>query len=236
MASRFEFKYRLNPADAARAKSMVSHLLKVDEYAQKQGGSYLVTSLYFDTPDLADYYDKLGGFVERKKVRARVYEWPTKKVWLEIKHKYDMVFNKLRATISIEDWEDLLNHKYSLVLNRERDPKDKAVLDEFVYYLLAEGRRPAAWVRYKRTPYVSHGADRIRITFDEHLETSHQNDLNEPDFPTHVSGTTIMEVKFSGGLPAWFSTIIKQLDLRRDSFSKYAFAIDTLYREMKLPK
>ena len=30
-------------------------------------GEYFVTSLYYDSYDLSDYHDKIGGFIKRKK-------------------------------------------------------------------------------------------------------------------------------------------------------------------------
>src|SRR3989338_10473193 len=108
---RFEFKYTLDPLQEQALRSAVNRFMKPDPAAEKRGGSYRVTSLYFDTPQLMDYYDKSGGHLMRKKLRARIYEPSlrpeTPEIWLEIKKKYDMSFQKTRCLISWDDWNNL---------------------------------------------------------------------------------------------------------------------------------
>ena len=117
---RFEFKYILDPIQEQALRSAVNRFMEPDPLAARRGGSYPVTSLYFDTPQLADYYDKSGGYLMRKKLRARIYEPSlrpeTPEIWLEIKKKYDMSFEKSRVLISHEDWKNLKNNRYTNLL------------------------------------------------------------------------------------------------------------------------
>ena len=39
-----------------------------------RGDAYVVRSIYFDSPDDKDYYDKQGGEIVRKKLRLRIYD------------------------------------------------------------------------------------------------------------------------------------------------------------------
>ncbi|OGZ45470.1 MAG: hypothetical protein A2756_00430 [Candidatus Ryanbacteria bacterium RIFCSPHIGHO2_01_FULL_48_27] len=235
--TRFEFKYILNPAQAHVARDIVAQLMDADPAAGAPGW-YTVTSLYFDTPQLGDYYDKSGGFLERKKLRARIYadHWDGQSpIWIEVKKKRDMAFQKTRALLSPEEWQELCNHSYATLLARARPTKDQIALEEFVWYTLQEGRRPTAYVRYKRTPFLREDDETLRITFDEDIRCARANNLSPQPFADRITEQIIMEVKFAARLPAWFHSMIKKLDIRRESFSKYGHSIDTFYRHNPLP-
>ncbi|MFC1595084.1 polyphosphate polymerase domain-containing protein [Patescibacteria group bacterium] len=239
LKSRFEFKYHLDPIKALRAKSAINRFMKPDPAAKR--GAYIVTSLYFETPQLADYYEKSGGFLIRKKIRARIYRpyltKETPEIWLEIKKKYDMSIIKTRVKISLEDWNDLINKRFSKLLNKPRNEKDKNALNEFLWYIMNESRRPSFFIRYKRYPYLNIEDNRMRVTFDHEIETCNAGNLTEPKQTTPVNQKiVVMEVKFSDSLPAWFGILLQQLELKRDTFSKYSNSVDALTPYRPLPR
>ena len=49
---------------------------------------YMIRSMYFDSINDDDYYEKLSGEVNRKKIRLRIYDKEGELVKLEIKQKY----------------------------------------------------------------------------------------------------------------------------------------------------
>lgn len=238
--SRFEFKYHLTPEKAIFARDYIAQFLKKDPEAE-MSGIYTVTSLYFDTPHLSDYYEKGGGYLIRKKLRARIYEpgisENTPNVFLEVKKKYDMAFLKHRVRVSREEWDMLGRGEYARILSRERSPHEKKDLDAFLFLLLSEGRTPQYFIRYEREPFISNGGSPIRITFDSHIEAAAHTSLSaplhcEPVFPN----LTVLEVKFTDSLPYWFTRLERDLELARDTFSKYANGIDATRRFSPLPK
>jgi len=104
---RHEFKYILTETEAQIFELYIQKIgLKKDA---PHGGSYSVTTLYFDTPLLEDYRDKMSGLKYRKKIRARVYGYDfggeSDDVWLEIKEKHDMNTGKKRDTITNAEWK-----------------------------------------------------------------------------------------------------------------------------------
>lgn len=235
---RLEFKYILDPITALRARGFVSRLARPDPAAGKSGW-YTVTSLYFDTPSLTDYYEKNGGFLVRKKMRARIYQSSLPEgtaVWLEIKKKYDMSFEKERVLVSYDDWQNLCKRQFTRLLEKERPQKDRQILEEFIRYLLREGRRPLYFIRYRRSPYVIGEKNPVRITFDERIETHAQNNLTEPQHLTRTTNNIILEIKFTTGLPYWFGAMVRRLDLQRTSFSKYSRSIDAVQAYNPLPR
>lgn len=237
--SRFEFKYALDSVTAIEAKNFVGRLMKPDPHAKN--GFYTVTSLYFDTPLLSDYYDKSGGFLARKKLRARIYEpyltETTDTVWLEIKRKFNMSFVKSRVPLSRTEWDDLLAGKFTRLLSQTRTPEAQKTLEEFIWDISTEGRQPLFFIRYKRYPFLAKDNSSCRITFDEHIETWHQGSLRKPLRTELVRPrTSVMEVKFTESLPAWFGILRRQLHLTRVSFSKYAISVDALNKYNPLPR
>lgn len=228
----------MDPLTATRAKHFVRQFTKHDPMVGSEGW-YTVTSLYFDTPGLSDYYEKSGGFLERKKLRARIYE-PflngSHNVWLEIKRKYDMAFQKGRVKLTRSEWQQLLEQNYTTLLQRNRPKEDKETLDEFIWYMLHEGRRPRYFVRYKRFAFLTGVDDSIRITFDEHIESHQQSTLSAPSYTTLLTDATVLEIKFGDEMPRWFGMMVRQLNLRRDSFSKYGRSIERLNHFNVLPR
>src|SRR3989344_5944188 len=101
--ARFEFKYVLNPLTAMQVRDFVETVgLSLD--TNTPTNPYTVTSLYFDSFGLDDYYDKAGGFIDRKKVRIRAYADTLHRdafeLYFEVKNKHDMFISKDRVAIS----------------------------------------------------------------------------------------------------------------------------------------
>jgi len=232
---RFEFKYILHPTQVVEARDIIHRCMELDPFAPS--GSYTVTSLYFDTPTLSDYYEKSSGFLDRKKVRARVYAANLAAsdgtVWLEIKQKHNAVFKKTHVAIPQSSWDLILEHRYTELLSHDT----RSEIREFLWDLIREKRTPSSFIRYQRTPYVGAHDPSFRITFDSDIETARHDNLTEPLYTYSVKNIgAILEVKFSETLPPWFGHVVRNLNLTRTSFSKYARSIETASLWNPLPR
>ena len=69
---REEVKYLLNLDEYSKKRAYLKKILIPDEHNNQQG--YLVRSLYFDTFDDRDFYEKEMGIELRRKIRLRVYD------------------------------------------------------------------------------------------------------------------------------------------------------------------
>ncbi|MBT3419079.1 MAG: polyphosphate polymerase domain-containing protein [Candidatus Magasanikbacteria bacterium] len=228
---RYEFKYRLDALTYMQVYDFVTSLgLQHDAFNDTP---YPVTSLYFESIGLDDYYDKAGGYLVRKKLRARVYaqdfDADISHVYLEIKNKHDMFVDKKRVSISIEEWKAFLN-----------DGCVKS-FDSFSHNLFDEGRIPFLLVRYMREAFVESFHGGVRLTFDRDIEvqqiesTGSLHEGNNP-FLDVLDGEVVMEVKFSHSLPWWFGVMVRKFDLQRLSFSKYANSVDKVYQYTPLSR
>ena len=91
---REEVKYILNLDEYSKKKNYLKHILNPDEHNGGQG--YLVRSLYFDTFDDRDFYEKEMGIELRRKIRLRVYDPKANYAYLEIKQKQGKYQQKRR--------------------------------------------------------------------------------------------------------------------------------------------
>ena len=69
---RTEKKYPLDYLDARKLCGKLNRVLQPDPHCAGTDG-YLVRSLYFDSYDNEDYFDKAAGLENRKKIRLRIY-------------------------------------------------------------------------------------------------------------------------------------------------------------------
>ena len=72
--SRYEFKFLLSQKKAKQIENEIKSFMILDENAlRKKDKKYFVRSLYFDTPEYSNFYEKVDGIKIRKKFRIRSY-------------------------------------------------------------------------------------------------------------------------------------------------------------------
>jgi hypothetical protein len=237
---RYEFKYPIPTYFVPSIQALLlRHGMHADPSAAlKPNSTYIVTSLYFDSPTLSDYHDKAGGFLSRKKIRVRIYDTiltkHTKEIWLEKKAKHDMLVAKKRIPLPITVYQELLTGSRTRLLHQY---SENPYMTEILSHIIREQMQPRLITRYRRTPLLMPGPADFRITFDSHIETCFSRDLCYASPMKLVSpGITVMEVKFATILPAWFKEVIQRYDLSRSSFSKYANALEALRVHNPVPR
>ena len=209
---RHEYKYVIPYGDMLELRNKLDEVLTLD-----RGGAYVVRSIYFDSPDDKDYYDKQGGEMIRKKLRLRIYDINSDTAKLEIKGKYDYHQLKESLVISKEVAKRIINGEYSDLLMMDNELAKK------MYVLLESGYRPKVIIEYDRAAYIT--TTTTRITFDYNIKRSHDfekfytNDINylELTNPNDV----VLEVKFDRFLEPYISKILEKYTNRYQSVSKY---------------
>lgn len=69
--SRRELKYMMSYTSGLKLQSELNQILQIDEHANR--GCYNVRSLYFDSINNIDFFEKIDGDERRKKIRLRIY-------------------------------------------------------------------------------------------------------------------------------------------------------------------
>ncbi|MDO8600450.1 MAG: polyphosphate polymerase domain-containing protein [bacterium] len=239
---RFEFKYVIDPLTARLVELDVLRFgMTKDPEVPAGQEEYVVSSLYFDSLLLGDYYDKAGGFPHRKKIRARMYDTifskATPHVWFEIKEKHDMAIGKKRLKLTNEQWCRISGGELIDPAKEGWSDTHRSVWNEIRWYTALEGRKPMVFVRYVRKPYVTRFLSDIRVTFDSNIEACKSDNLLYADGMVPIAErSVILEVKYSKALPYWWGEIVRKHNLSRTSFSKYAEGINAAYRYHALPR
>lgn len=236
---RYEYKYFVPIEQLEKLRAMIQPFMELDKHALDNGGEYTVRSIYFDTPGLECYYQKLAGVKRRNKVRMRGYndEEDGNLVFFEIKKKMDEPLFKNRAPVRFEDAKRILSgHPLEPAVSVTKKLSKNQAIDNarrFLYHIHARQMQPVVTVVYEREPYQAILKDRendLRITFDKNLRGVPYPSLDEL-FEEKISYEVnhrffILEIKFNRYLPAWAKAIVATMGLKKGPASKYVMALE----------
>ncbi|MCB0519217.1 MAG: polyphosphate polymerase domain-containing protein [Lewinellaceae bacterium] len=237
---RYEYKYIVPNEQLGRLKQLFSPYLELDGHAAKSGGEYTVRSIYFDTPQMECYQQKIEGVKYRDKVRLRGYDEgsPGATVFFEIKKKMGGPLLKHRSALMFESANRLLENSQPLETIDFGDKgggKARENASRFLYNLHARKMQPVVTVIYDREPFHALARDKdnnLRITFDKNLRAVAQPAtsglFDEPHIHPANKGHFILEIKFNRYLPSWVCAIVNSLGLKKTPASKYVMCIEAL--------
>ncbi len=203
---RHELKFLITRTQLEVLRQTVGHVLALDPNAKKNGGSYMIRSLYFDTAFDDALYDKIAGVKDRDKYRIRIYNLSDAVIFMECKTKVGSLISKRSAKISRDLAEQLMAGDPT-GLENTRSGLMRDVYREMRTRLL----HPVVIVDYEREAYV-HTAEEVRITFDMRVRSGRRSvDLFNPKVPTVPvleHDETILEVKYNRVLPPYIRDLL----------------------------
>lgn len=192
---------------------------------------YTVRSIYFDTPLLSDYTEKVEGYSKRKKIRLRGYNRPEGEgaMFFEIKRKRQAGIHKSRVKVGLADARALAPGQNGVCLNGGAPRGDG--IATFQYYIHRERLEPRLLVVYEREAYFDRFNNAIRLTFDQNLRSRPCERVDHlfseeglvPALPDHF----IFEVKFYRGIPLWVKECVTHFRLKHQALSKYVLGWDS---------
>jgi len=235
-SSRLEYKYLVPVSQLDAVRDAIKPFVRLDKYSQsRDNNEYTIRSVYFDTPTMDCYEEKIDGIKVRKKYRIRGYNELNSDgiVFLEIKRKYRNFISKNRAPLYNKDLENLFDSrdidKYILKFG----PADKSKKDaqRFLFHYFRLNLRPKILIVYEREAYYDKFCDSVRITLDKNLRSApftYHNKLTngyqlKPAFKNHF----ILELKFDRGLPLWAKRVIARFAPPKLALSKYTICLDS---------
>lgn len=224
---RTEKKYLLNIMESSHMSWMLSCCLPEDPH--NQSGGYTVRSLYFDTPDDADYWDKSDGYEMRRKLRLRVYSPDDSSAKLELKEKQGDLQRKRSLILPREDAFLVSHGDYSPLLRQ-----NTTFSMELYSRMIQQMYKPKCIVEYDRRAFWITEND-IRITLDSGLRSSLSNlELFDPELmlvPAGMLSSTVMEVKYNHFLLSYVKDLTSLSARTQTSVSKYCAARMDLFGE-----
>lgn len=217
---RQEKKYLLTAADAQRLGAYLGGVMLQDEHNGPQG--YSIRSLYFDTLNDKDYWDKMDGVELRRKIRLRVYSPSASFGMLEMKQKEGPYQKKRSLRLEREDAWQLCRGNYEPLLNY-REP----FAAECYGLMHCQCYRPRAVVEYRRRAFIAK-ENRIRITLDSQIIATEAAwdvfDSNLAQYPVLDPFHVVLEVKFNGFLLSYIKDLAEAANRSEISQSKYCLA------------
>lgn len=213
---RQELKFLPGMAQSIQIEKELEQVMDVDPHSVN--GYYNVRSLYFDSLNDIDFWQKMSGDEVRKKIRIRIYSPEDKKAKLEMKQKVGKYQRKVSLIISKEEALALIDGRTEILLDRE---EEEALL---FYRVMTEGiYRPKSIIEYERRAFLFPEFNN-RVTLDRNIRfTEDYYNLFDPQInylPTDTDHV-VLEIKYDGYLYEPVRMIAKKHHLNNVSVSKY---------------
>ncbi|RNE48276.1 polyphosphate polymerase domain-containing protein [Corynebacterium alimapuense] len=242
--NRFEIKYLVAEEDIPRLRDSLTQRLDFDPLSPE--GGYRVESLYFDSPDLRFYYEKIEGLKFRRKLRIRRYgdgvATADSQVSVEIKQRVNKVTQKRRLNLGFADAMALCDASGESVgyqaLPEDLIPKlperDHALVNEISAFVVNNRLRPIATTTYKREAFAGKDAESgARVTID-HGVSGRDRDflLGDPDAenrPTVDQRFAVVEIKADERVPFWLTDLTAHHGMSVIRMSKYCNSVEAFH-------
>lgn len=218
--ARQERKFLLNAEQRLKIEMQIGQLLKEDAHNGPQG--YMVRSLYFDSLDDRDLFEKLSGIETRRKIRLRIYHPKDDFAFLEMKQKQGS--NQVKRSIKIkrEDAEKLMICDYRSLLEYDDD-----FAAECYGVMVMNTYRPKVIVEYRRKAFIR-PENSIRITFDGLVRASEIcsgfYDQQPHYMPVLTPTASVLEVKYNHFLLTYIKDVLNSCNKSEMAVSKYLLA------------
>jgi SPX domain protein involved in polyphosphate accumulation len=230
---RYELKYHISRTLMPDIRSIIEPHVRFDSHcADLPGNQYTVRSIYFDSEELDFYFDKLDSVRVRKKLRVRTYNLASEAApaFLEIKRKIGRRGLKERLMLDLQRVDPALSDEDAETVLPGITFLDRKVLDKFRFNLINRDMRPVVLVTYEREAYIGRENERYRVTFDQNIRSLINPRLDqifeENELRVFEEDNFVLEMKFDERMPRWMTRVVRRLNLRSESYSKYVHGID----------
>ena len=221
MKLRHELKIPINSFDREVLRRRLGACLRRDGNVGADG-TYLVRSLYFDTPGDAALREKIAGVDRREKFRIRIYpEMGRGRIVLEKKVKVHGLSGKAGATLGGDEYLSILEGDISWMAGDGRE-----LVRELYAKMRGSMLRPKTIVEYRREPFV-YDAGNVRVTIDSDIRTgifSKELFLCNPAYVPAAGGLIVLEVKYDAFIPDFVEGLLRLGDRHASACSKYTIA------------
>lgn len=226
--NRYEIKYLLDEFKVPELRAAIAARMNSDPYSPH--GGYPVTSLYYDTPDLRFYWEKIEGLRFRRKLRMRLYGQPgdcteDTPIQVEIKQRVNRVTQKRRIALPYRTARQWLDERKPI----DCEPGQRPFIDEVTSLVGNLDLRPIVTTGYLREAFVGRDADLgLRVTIDHkvhgrdrdfHFASGAQNRFIIPP------KLAIVEIKANERVPYWVTDLAARVDMSVVRISKYCQSV-----------
>jgi hypothetical protein len=224
-ANRFEVKYFVATRHVPALVADLQPFSQPDSHARGSGG-YGVFSVYWDTPRLSFFWEKVEGVKHRRKLRFRRYD-SSDTVSVEIKQRVDRTLHKRRVSWPVSKVREAFGDGAAV---RWDEIGDDPVATEVALMIERLRLRPTMGVRYQRHARFGRFDPGLRLTIDSRLMYRPAPiDLARP-FTTGAyiidPRVSVFEIKYDHRAPRWLTKLVCRYGLKIVRMSKYCSAVD----------
>ena len=239
---RFELKYAIPASKRDEVMDFARRYLKPDKNTRRlddeigfqDAFGYSVHSVYYDTPRLDDYYERLARASVRDRLRIRTYGemGDTAPVFLENKRKVDDQVVKNRVYVcNLGTWRKTPGpYPWQAFLDQMK-PQARYNARQFDK-LIAGKREPVSIVHYLREVYLpvkEPNPQDVRFTIDHQVCGTIRPDVHDPLAAPHIEllprDFIVLELKFKGHRPAWMNELCQFAHLHNEAVSKFGLSV-----------
>ncbi len=186
------------------------------------GKPYEICNIYFDNERREITRHSNSKPFYKEKLRLRSYGTPTvsDNVFFEIKRKMNKIGTKRRTVMPLCKIYDFLD---SGAIPEDESYINRRVLAEIDYFIKTNEVKPSVYIGYMRNAYFGKDDPSLRLTIDRDILTRHHDlrlDAGRYGEPLLPDGKVLMEIKFHGGVPMWFASLMSEFSLSFTRFSK----------------
>ncbi|GGM08701.1 VTC domain-containing protein [Micromonospora yangpuensis] len=231
--NRYEIKYLVPSVDVPALREVLAGRMDGDQHGGT--GGYGVWSLYYDTPQLRFYWEKIEGLKFRRKLRVRHYGdrfgiTDDSTVYVEIKQRVNRVTQKRRVALPYRLARELCDGRRMI----EHDESQRGFVSEVLELVSGLDLRPVAMTGYQREAFVGRDADvGLRVTLDHrvrgrdrdfHLGADAENRLIVP------ATRAVVEIKANERVPYWLTDLAARSNMSVVRMSKYCQSVEAFGR------
>jgi len=226
--NRFELKYLITADQHEAIQRDLQAYMQPD--ANGQQGTYAITSLYYDTANLAFMRAKIEGIKFRRKLRIRCYGNDMRQpVLVEIKQRINRTTQKRRVPLALDDAYALCAGRFDKEILHQ---SDATVADEVLFLVRAMALQPTCLVGYQRQAWVGGAYELgLRVTFDHALWTALPTSGLSTEVTRHAlvpPAFMVMEVKANEAVPMWLANLLARHQCFLTRYSKYCAGVARL--------
>jgi SPX domain protein involved in polyphosphate accumulation len=236
--NRYELKYVIHASQIDGIVADVLGQMSPDRHGD-DSGSYVISNLYYDSPELHMLRSKIVGSNYRRKLRVRIYgdgvDQPLRTAMVEIKQRLGRTTQKRRVVVPLDEALRICEAQSTWEWD---DAADRAVAEEIRCLVLTLALRPACTISYRRRAFVgSRFEPGLRLTIDTDLWGAPPR----LDFYTQRPSTflmprdwSILEIKVDDRVPSWINELVTRHDCQLRRVSKYCLGMSKLH-DITLP-
>lgn len=230
LMQRWEVKYLVDRTTRTGLERDLSALMRPDAFGNNDG-TYIVRSLYFDSPRYMAFHGKVSGDAVRHKLRARIYTDDPKqadKVRLEVKSRVLATIHKIACDVSVDEYREISEALANHCLPRNEILDAHRGVNAFFQLQKQFNMAPQVIVQYRRKAWERRDLCRVRTNFDDDLVATRDTDLLGalPNARNMLKyGNSVFEIKVDGMMPYWLHMLTDKYELQNRTFSKFCYSL-----------